>query len=74
MDIWILISSISRLKSVECFTPGTNRGVFTRVPDMINRRSNFSVSVMDNKIYVSGRRPVHKFHYLSSTNIDFNMD
>jgi kelch-like protein 10 len=44
----------TRLKSVECFTPGVTRAVWHQVPDMKHPRSNFSVSVMDNKIYVSG--------------------
>ena len=45
---------INRLKSVECFTPGNVRPVRHHVPDMHRRRSNFAVSVLDGKIYVSG--------------------
>ena len=46
---------INRLKSVECFSPGNVRPIRHLVPDMLRRRSNFAVSVLDGKIYVSGR-------------------
>lgn len=45
----------TRLRTVECFTPGATRVVWhTGVPDMITPRSNFAVSVINDKIVVSG--------------------
>ena len=39
---------------MECFTPGPLRPERHQVPDMNRRRSNFGVSVMEGRIYVSG--------------------
>lgn len=47
-----------RLSSVECFTPGAPaagfRPTWHSVPDMLTARSNFSVTVVEGKIFVSG--------------------
>jgi len=46
-----------RLSSVECFTPGLKPGdrtVWHQVPDMLSKRSNFSVTVAEEKIVVAG--------------------
>jgi hypothetical protein len=56
-----------RLRSVECFTPGPEGGrpcwhqvaglsrhMLAQVPDMLDRRSNFSVSVLEDKLVVAG--------------------
>ena len=43
-----------RLASVECFTLGTTRSVWYQVPDMLHRRSNFSTSVLEGKLMVTG--------------------
>ena len=45
---------LTRLKSVDCFMPGTSRGLRCRVADMNHGRSNFSVSVVEGRILVSG--------------------
>ena len=49
-----------RLKSVECFSPGLNRLLFHDVPDMIQTRSNYAVSVLEGNIFVSGT--LYQFH------------
>lgn len=43
-----------RLKSVECFTPGITRSVWHDVPDMLTPRSNFTATVIQGKIVVTG--------------------
>ena len=45
---------INQLKSVVCFTPGAIRPVWHQVPDMNRRRSNFAVTTLEGKIFVSG--------------------
>ena len=53
-----------RLKSVECFTPRGGSGsavTWHPVPDMIIPRSNFSVTVLEDKIFVTGLRQVIQF-------------
>ena len=47
---------IERLKSVECFTPGFSRYFWHFVPDMLNRRSNFTACAFNNdsEIFVMG--------------------
>ena len=52
-----------RLKSVECFSPGLNRLLFHDVPDMIQTRSNYAVSVLEGNIFVSGT--LYQFHQYS---------
>ena len=42
-------------KSVECFSPGVNRLRFYDIPDMLQTRSNYAVSVLEWNIYVSGK-------------------
>ena len=44
----------NRIKRVECFSFGATRLVWHEVPDMIKSRSNFAVSVLEGKIFVSG--------------------
>jgi len=55
--IYILggFNGTGRLRTVACFTPGLSRCTWHEVPSMINRRSNFAVSVLEGKIYVSGK-------------------
>merc|ERR1719430_2035024 len=43
----------SRLRSVECFTPGT-RPRWHQVADMLEPRSNFSVAVLNGRLMVMG--------------------
>ena len=44
-----------RLKSVECFSPSVNKLRFHDIPDMLQTRSNYAVSLLEGNIYVSGK-------------------
>merc|ERR1711915_824623 len=46
----------SRLRTVECFTinMATSRFIWKAVPTMHKARSNFTCSIMNGKLYVSG--------------------
>lgn len=63
-----------RLKSVECFSTGLNRLMFHDVPDMLQTRSNYAVSVLEGNIFVSGifyQFDQYRFNFMLTTKFYF---
>lgn len=63
-----------RLKSVECFSTGLNRLMFHDVPDMLQTRSNYAVSVLEGNIFVSGifyQFDQYRFNFMLTTKLYF---